>query len=137
MDAINSVRGLLKIEGTNTTPTIVLDAKQGIIEIRGRWTINMFSTPKNATEFLDPLLGWLDKYGSLLPNETKVIVHLECLEPSGNQSLLVIFKRLEYIFKNMAKVQIYWFYTDGDLNMLESGEDFAEIIRLPFNMISY
>jgi hypothetical protein len=46
-----------------------------------------------------------------------------------------VFKKLEAIYKNKNDVKINWYYEEDDEDMLEAGEDYESIIRVPFNMI--
>ena len=46
-----------------------------------------------------------------------------------------VFKKLEAIHKNKYDVQINWYYEEDDEDMLEAGEDYESIIRVPFKMI--
>jgi len=133
----------LIIEGNKTTPSIYFDATQGIIEIKGRSTIHMLSIPISAAEFYQPLLDWLDQYRWLDQSLRKplkqinVIVRCEYFNTCSGIDLLLIFKKLEAIHKQNNQVVINWFYPEEDEDMLEAGEDYASIIRVPFKMISY
>ena len=44
-------------------------------------------------------------------------------------------KKLEVIHKAKNEVEIKWFYEEDDEDMLEAGEDYESIIRVPFQMI--
>ena len=47
---------VIKIKGTDDTPTVILDKENGIFEISGR------SLPEDVTTFYEPILSWLDDY---------------------------------------------------------------------------
>jgi len=132
----NLLRPLI-IEGTKSTPSITCDAVQGLIAINGRSTIHMLSTPLNVIEFYKPLLDWLDQYVKKPSKETKVTVQFEHLDTCGLSYFIVIFKKLEPIHKSNNQIVINWHYEEGDEIMLEEGEDFESIIRVPFKMIPY
>ncbi len=57
----------LKCEATNSTPSIVFDAQNGILEIKGR------SYPENAAKFYAPILNWVSSY---LQSPSTQVVHL-------------------------------------------------------------
>lgn len=119
----------ISIEGTPKTPTVKFDAEQGIIEIKGR------SIPENSIEFYKPLVDWLEDYkGSPLP-KTKVNIQLEYFNTSSSKCILDVFKKLEAIHKSKNEVEINWYYEEDDEDMLEAGEDYESIIRIPFKMI--
>ncbi len=50
---------ILNLEGTEDTPKIILDKKNGIFEISGR------SLPEDSAEFYRPVLEWIEKYGEI------------------------------------------------------------------------
>ena len=49
--------------------------------------------------------------------------------------ILDVFKKLEVLKKNSADVVINWYYEEDDEDMLEAGEDYESIIKVPFKMI--
>ncbi len=119
----------LLIEGTPKTPSIRFEADQGLIEIKGR------SIPENSIEFYKPLVDWLDKYGEGPSTLTKVNIQLEYFNTSSSKCILDVFKKLETIHKAKHEVIINWYYEEDDEDMLEAGEDYESIIRVPFKMI--
>jgi hypothetical protein len=119
----------LSIEGTAKTPTVKFDGDMGVIEIKGR------SIPENSIEFYKPLVDWLDKYSKVAKPLTKVNVQLEYFNTSSSKCILDVFKKLESIHKSNNEVVINWYYEEDDEDMLEAGEDYESIIRVPFKMI--
>ena len=119
----------ISIEGTPKTPTVKFDAEQGIIEIKGR------SIPENSIEFYKPLVDWLEDYKSDPLPKTKVNIQLEYFNTSSSKCILDVFKKLEAIHKSKNEVEINWYYEEDDEDMLEAGEDYESIIRIPFKMI--
>jgi len=119
----------LLIEGTAKTPNIKFDGGQGLIEIKGR------SIPENSIEFYKPLVDWLDRYSQSPKQTTKVNVQLEYFNTSSSKCILDVFKKLESIHKSNHEVVINWYYEEDDEDMLEAGEDYESIIRIPFKMI--
>jgi hypothetical protein len=118
----------LSIEGTAKTPTVKFDAG-GLLEIKGR------SIPENSIEFYKPMVDWLDKYAKTPAQQTKVNVQLEYFNTSSSKCILDVFKKLESIHKSSNEVVINWYYEEDDEDMLEAGEDYESIIRIPFKMI--
>jgi hypothetical protein len=119
----------LTIEGTPKTPSVKFDGEQGLIEIKGR------SIPENSIEFYKPLVDWLEEYGKTPAGLTKVNVQLEYFNTSSSKCILDVFKKLESIYKAKNEVIINWYYEEDDEDMLEAGEDYESIIRVPFKMI--
>ncbi|MBN1180740.1 MAG: DUF1987 domain-containing protein [Bacteroidales bacterium] len=117
------------IEGTPKTPTVKFDADQGLVEIKGR------SIPENSIEFYKPLVDWLEQYAESPKELTKVNVQLEYFNTSSSKCILDVFKKLEAIHKAKHEVIINWYYEEDDEDMLEAGEDYESIIRVPFKMV--
>jgi len=119
----------ISIEGSPKTPTVKFDASEGIIEIKGR------SIPENSIEFYKPLVDWLDEYKKDPLPLTKVNIQLEYFNTSSSKCILDVFKKLEAIHKARHDVEVNWYYEEDDEDMLEAGEDYESIIRIPFKMI--
>jgi hypothetical protein len=62
-------------------------------------------------------------------------VQLEYFNTSSSKCILDVFKKLEAINKGENDVLINWYYEEDDEDMLEAGEDYESIIRVPFKMI--
>ena len=123
MDSIN-------IEGTPKTPTISFDAETSVIEIKGR------SIPENSIEFYKPLVDWLDKFADVAQGTVNVNIQLEYFNTSSSKCILDVFKKLENLQnRNRAEVVINWYYEEDDEDMLEAGEDYQSILKIPFNMV--
>lgn len=119
----------LLIEGTQKTPTVNFNPDKCLLEIKGR------SIPENSIEFYKPLVDWLEEYSQQPGEKTVVEVHLEYFNTSSSKCILDVFKKLEMIHKNKNEVTINWYFEEDDEDMLEAGEDYESIIRVPFKMI--
>lgn len=119
----------ISITGTPKTPTVLFDAESGKLEIKGR------SIPENSIEFYKPLVDWLEQYHSSPSKMTEVNVQLEYFNTSSSKCILDVFKKLEAIYKSGNEVVINWHYEEDDEDMLEAGEDYQSIIRIPFKML--
>lgn len=119
----------LIIEGTPKTPTVNFNAETGVVEIKGR------SIPENSVEFYKQLVDWLEEYKANPAAKTQVNIQLEYFNTSSSKCILDVFKKLEAIHKAKNDVEINWYYEEDDEDMLEAGEDYESIIRIPFKMI--
>jgi len=118
------------IEGTPKTPTVKFNAEEGQVEIKGR------SIPENSIDFYKPLIEWLEEYAKEAKEQTTVNIQLEYFNTSSSKCILDVFKKLEAIQKQPKnEVVINWYYEEDDEDMLEAGEDYESIIRVPFKMI--
>lgn len=120
----------LQIQGTAKTPSLLFDADTGILEIKGR------SIPENAIDFFKPLVDWLEDYSKEPKELTQANIQLEYFNTSSSKCILDIFKKLEAVNKQDNKeVVINWYYEEDDEDMLEAGEDYQSILKIPFKMI--
>ncbi len=117
------------IESTSKTPAVNFNANTGVLEIKGR------SIPENSIEFYRSLIEWIEKYGVSPQSKTVVNIQLEYFNTSSSKCILDVFKRLEVIVNNGHDVIINWHYEEDDEDMLEAGEDYQSIIKVPFKMI--
>jgi len=117
------------IEGTPKTPTVKFDSGEGIFKLEGR------SIPENSVEFYKPLVDWLESYKEHPLPKTTVEVKLEYFNTSSSKCILDVFKKLELIHKAKNDVEIKWYYEEDDEDMLEAGEDYDSIIKVPFKMV--
>lgn len=120
----------LKIDGTKQTPEIDFDAASGILKISGR------SIPENTFEFFNPVLVWLDEYGTQAPDSIIAKINLEYFNTSSSKYILEVLKRLKNLLKDGKNVLVQWFYEEDDEEMMETGEDYEDVSGLPFEIIA-
>lgn len=121
----------IKILGTDDTPTVILDAENEIFEISGR------SLPEDVTAFYDPILNWLDEYAGSPNAKTAFTFKLVYFNTASSKLLLDILMKLEQMHEDGKEVLIRWFYPEDDEDMQEAGEEYADIVDVPFEQISY
>ncbi len=118
----------ITMEGSAKTPEISFDASTGVFNLKGR------SIPENSVEFYKPVLEWLDQYATQSQAKTVLNVQLEYFNTSSSKCILDLLKKFEKISGN-SDVIINWHYESDDEDMMETGEDYKEIIKVPFNMV--
>ena len=119
----------LNIEATSATPQISLDKHLGRFELKGK------SFPEESRSFYAPLFTWLEEYAQSPNEETLFEFKMEYFNSSSSLIILEILNLLDSIYKNGKKVTVSWGYLDIDEDMLEAGEDYESIIKVPFNMV--
>ena len=115
------------ISATEDTPGIIFDAANGVFEISGR------SLPEDVLKFYKPILDWLAEYAKS-PNENTVFnFKLSYFNTASSKIILDILLKLEGI-KNIS---IKWHYPSDDEDMMEAGEEYADIVDVPIEMVEY
>lgn len=121
----------LTINREKKTPNVIFDPDKKEFRIEGR------SIPEDTVRFYDPILKWIEKYvESERPDTTNLHINLEYFNTSTSRYLFGIFKILESYHIKGSPILIHWYYERDDFEMLESGEDYASILKIPFKMVS-
>ena len=117
------------IKETPKTPSIVFDAERGQFEIKGK------SIPENSITFYAPLLDYLDGYSVQPAVRTVLNVRFDYFNTSSSNRIHALFKKFEHLYRENSDVLIRWYCENGDENMLDAGEDFKAILKVPFEII--
>lgn len=122
----------LTIAGTEDTPSIVLNYETGEFIISGR------SLPEDVTSFYKPVMDWLEEFAGNPKDGAKFHFKLEYFNTASSKILLDLFMRLEEISDDSGKsFSIAWYYQDSDTDMQEAGEEYSELVTVPFEYITY
>jgi hypothetical protein len=122
---------VVKIVGTDDTPNVVLDVENKIFEISGR------SLPEDVASFYEPILDWLERYSEETLDKTVFDFKLVYFNTASSKMILDILLKLEEMHEAGNEVLIKWHYPDDDEDMEEAGEEYADIVEVPFEQISY
>lgn len=124
-------------EGTDSSLHLNFDVKNNNLLFSGE------SRPENCSLFFDPVIKWIDNYKSFLANSShnltlRVLFKLDYFNSTSAKFLTDIF----LILKEMSllhNVDLYvdWHYKSIDEEILESGEDFQEMVGLKLNFIPF
>lgn len=118
---------IINLEGSEDTPKIILDSKNGIFEISGR------SLPEDTAEFYAPIMEWIERYSNQPNPETSFTFKLEYFNTASSKVILDILNSLEEI----ENVKVHWFYSEDDEDMEEAGQEFSELVEIPFEFKPY
>ena len=122
----------IEIAGTEDTPKVLFDYESGEFVISGR------SLPEDVTSFYKPVFSWLEEFASAPKDGSKFVFKLEYFNTASSKILLDVFMKLEEISDETGKgFTIEWHHQDSDPDMLEAGEEYAELVTVPFEFISY
>jgi hypothetical protein len=121
----------IKIQGTEDTPKVILDKDTQVMEISGR------SLPEDVASFYDPILTWLEEYAQSPNAKTIFNFKLVYFNTASSKLLLDILMKLEEIHEAGHDVIIRWHYPEDYEDMQEAGEEYADIVDVPFEQVSY
>ncbi|MCW5909491.1 MAG: DUF1987 domain-containing protein [Cyclobacteriaceae bacterium] len=118
---------ILNIEGAEDTPKIILDRTNGIFEISGR------SLPEDSAEFYKPVLEWLKSYSGQSNSATDFVFKLEYFNTASSKLILDVLSSLESI----GGTTVHWYHHEDDEDMQEAGQEFSELVEIPFEFRTY
>ncbi len=118
-------------EPTDNTPAVVLDPTRNTFKISGK------VLPKDVDAFFEPILDWIDQYIQHPNPNTCLELDLYAFNISSSKRILFLLYKLNDLHQKGHKVSVKWYYKEGDDDMLEVGQDYACMIKAPFEVIGY
>ncbi len=120
---------VINIKGTEDTPFVTLDKGANLFQISGR------SLPEDVNLFYNPVLKWIDAYKDAPNAKTEFDFKLEYFNTASSKVILDILLKLEEIMEAGHAVVIRWHYHEDEEDMREAGEEYADIVEIPFEYI--
>jgi hypothetical protein len=121
----------IKITATEDTPDVILDPVNKYYEISGR------SLPEDVVVFYQPVIKWLDEFAKSPIADFALSFKLEYFNTASSKLILDILLKLEEIYQNGTQMKVIWNYLSTDSDMKEAGEEYSEIVGLPFELKAY
>ncbi len=118
-------------EGTSDRPGIILDKDNGKFEFSGK------SLPENPSDFFAPVFKWIKEYSKSPNKSTRIKFKMIYFNTASSKIILDILEKFERIQEDGYEVIVEWYYSEEDEDMEEAGEEYSEIIELPFELNSY
>jgi len=121
----------LYINETQSTPKVILDKMNQQFEISGN------SLPEDVMGFYTPILNWMEKYIENPNPQTIFVFKLYYFNSASSKVILDILTAIEQLIKDGHDAKIDWYYLEVDEDMLSTGNEYAELLKIPFNFIPY
>ena len=118
----------LVLEGTEDTPTIILDSESNNFEFSGR------SLPEDAAEFYEPILDWIEEYGKNPNPKSNFVFKMEYFNTASSKLILDVLTVLEDLVADGHDTVVSWYYSHDDPDMLDAGEEFGDLVDVPFEV---
>lgn len=119
----------LLTEATRNTPFLLFDPSVAILELRGR------SSPDNSVNFYAQLVEALEKYCEQGDKSVVVNIAFEYFNSSTSKIIFDLFRKLSVIDSMGNKVKVSWYFEEDDDDMLEAGEDYADLVNVEFQLV--
>lgn len=121
----------LYIESTTTTPRIDFNIENGVLMLEGKAIDN------DAESFFKPVLSWLSEYVTKPHLKTQVIIKLDYFNISSSKRILFMFYKLNELHDKGYDVSVKWHYQEDEDDMFEVGQDFAFMVKIPFEFCEF
>jgi len=121
----------IKINATEDTPNVILDPVNNLFEISGR------SLPEDVVVFYQPVMQWLDELDKDPIQNMLLSIKLEYFNTASSKLILDILLKLEAMFQKGTRLKVKWYFLSNDSDMKEAGEEYSEIVELPFELEEY
>ena len=116
----------LIINKTDDTPSIHLDKAAGKFEFSGK------SLPEDVATFYAPVFSWISQYAQEAENASSFTFKMTYFNTASSKIILDILMRLEEIHNSGKAITIEWHHEEDDEDMQEAGEEYSEIVEIPF-----
>jgi hypothetical protein len=121
----------LHLPATDETPEVILDAEDKQFEFSGR------SLPEDVVSFYTPVLEWLDEFENNPVEDAEFVFKLEYFNTASSKLILDILLKIDDIFDEGVPLKVKWYYMELDLDLQEAGEEYSELIEVPFELVAY
>ena len=129
----------LNIPAKEKSPKVTFDPEQKIFEMEGN------SRPENVRDFYYPIIDTLRKYFENIidkseyetfnENHFKFNFKLDYFNSASAKFISDILVIIKDFREQKLEIKVNWYFEDGDDDMKEVGEDFSDMISMPFNFI--
>jgi hypothetical protein len=118
------------IEGKLNTPSVNMNASNGLLKIFGR------SIPENPVKFYQPIENWIEKFIQTSPVDLTLQIHLDYLNTHSTECVLILMKKIEGYYKSSnTNIKIIWNFDEDDEDMEDLGKDLSTLVSIPFKYI--
>lgn len=122
----------LQLTPTEKTPEIHFDSEAGLFEMTG------CSIHENAEAFFRPLLDMLEVYSRQPGPVSLVRLNLDYFNSSSSKYILDLLRLIDEAHVcGLTKATLEWHHAQDDLDMLEAGQDYEELLEMPVVFVSH
>ena len=112
----------------DSTPGFMIKPNEGKIVFWGQ------ACPEDAFDFYEPILAKLQEYFDSQPPKVNFIFNISYYNTATSKIIVTILQLLEKLRRNGSDVIVTWYYDNNDEDMMIAGEDFSEIVDIPFEL---
>ncbi|MGB0886913.1 MAG: DUF1987 domain-containing protein [Vicingaceae bacterium] len=120
----------INIEGTPKTPKIYFKEGNNYLLIEGRSII------EDPLQFYNPLIVRLKKASNSVLDKLEIDFKIEYFNTASSFILLDVLKHLHSSDGLKDNIIVNWHYDKDDDDILEIGQDYSNVLKMPFNLIA-
>jgi len=121
---------IIRVEKTNNTPSIFIDEANMFCSIKGA------SFPEDAYPVYQHVLDWLGRVKEKLSSKLVIEFDYDFLNSISHKKVWQILDELKSMHNDGKDVSVVWYYLENDEDIMEAGEDLAELMNIPFKLIA-
>ena len=115
----------LIIPPTNHTPEVEFDVENRRVSVKGK------IIPENPFDFFEQFNRVFDNYIKNNPDDLVINMKLDYFNTVSSKLLSKFFQKAV----SNSRPVLNWYYEKNDIELKEAGEDYAQIINYPINLI--
>ena len=115
----------LILEADSETPGVILDPDNNKFEFSGK------SCPADVRGFYAPVMDWLDGYIKQAGDDIVFDFKFQYFNTASAKIILMMLQSFEDA-KNTRNIKVKWHFPEEDEELMEAGEDYADIVDIPF-----
>ena len=119
----------LIIPDTRNTPNVWFEPATGRFEVEG------VSIPENASDFYMPVIEWMTRYLTELPDGSVFHFHLSYINSTSLKAIYQMLKRIDEAGKLGARINVRWYAEDEDEFMQEAAAMFSDLLDLQLQLV--
>lgn len=116
---------------TEDTPFVELNPE------KNKFIFAKRSLPENAYQFYQPIITWITEFFDSTDNECVFEFMFDYYNTSSSKQILKILNLLERYKQNGKDIKIKWYHLEEDDDMKVSGNRFAMLCDIQFEIIEY
>jgi hypothetical protein len=128
---------IIDIKRTDKTPEVTLDSENQVFQMKGN------CLPENIREFSLLVLGSLEKYlnGMVISDNNtsgafRLHFRLAYFNSAAAKLISDVLTLSETFVKKGINIKNYWYFDEDDHDMLEAGEEIAQMVNVPMEFIA-
>ncbi len=114
---------IYKLEQTKSTPLISIDVNENIQRMEG------ISIPIDAYEFYKPIAEFIESNKLNFKLTAEFQFRLTYFNTSSSKAIFNVLQKINEICKEIPGMKIVWEYEEEDDFMLETGQEFGDLLN--------